>query len=245
MRDVVVLCYHAVSPRWEADLSVTPAALDRQIGYLLSRGWTATTFTDAVLGTSRGRVLAVTFDDAFASVKEYAAPILARHGAPATVFAPTRFVDGGAHLEWPGVAHWKQTEFAGELAAMDWSDLRRLADSGWEIGSHTCTHPPLTGLDDEALTGELADSRARCAKELGRACRSIAYPYGDVDERVAAAAAAAGYETGARLSADLRREGPLLFPRVGIYNPDGWRRFRLKLARPVRLARQTPAWRRT
>jgi peptidoglycan/xylan/chitin deacetylase (PgdA/CDA1 family) len=239
MRDVLVLCYHAVSPRWDADLSVTPGELERQVGHLLGRGWRATTFTDAVLGTSPGRVLAITFDDAFASVSEYAAPILARHGAPATVFAPTEFMDGGVRLEWPGVAHWSQTEFAGELAAMAWDDLRRLAGAGWEIGSHTLTHPHLTTLDDAALARELIDSRARCADELGHECRSIAYPYGDLDGRVAAAAAAAGYVAGAKLSRDLHRQGDLRFPRVGIYHGDQWSRFRLKVSAPLRRMRES------
>lgn len=236
MRDVVILCYHAVSPRWHADLSITPAALERQIGHLIDRGWRATTFSEAVLGDAPGRALAITFDDAFASVRDYARPILARHGAPATVFAPTEFMDGGRRLDWPGVEHWSRTEFARELEPMSWSDLRELAAGGWEIGSHTCTHPRLTTLDDDKLVGELARSRARCLDELG-SCRSIAYPYGDVDARVAAAAAQTGYQTGAKLSRDLRRDGPLLAPRVGIYHGDDWTRFRLKLARPPRLAR--------
>lgn len=236
MRDVLVLCYHALSPRWAADLSITPEAFERQIGHLISRGWRPTTFTDAVLGTGPGRAVAITFDDAFASVNRYAAPILDRHRAPATVFAPTAFMDGDVSLVWPGVDHWTATEFAPELQAMDWDDLRSLADRGWEIGSHTCTHPHLTTLDDEALGRELSESRARCERELG-SCRSIAYPFGDVDGRVARAAAAAGYETGAKLAADLRDEGRLLHPRVGIYHPDDWRRFRLKVARPVRRLR--------
>jgi peptidoglycan/xylan/chitin deacetylase (PgdA/CDA1 family) len=242
VRDVLVLCYHAVSPRWDADLSVTPDELERQVGHLIGRGWRATTFTDAVLGSSPGRVLAITFDDAFASVREYAEPILARHGAPATVFAPTEFMDGGARLEWPGVSHWLQTEFGDELAAMDWSDLRRLGDSGWEIGSHTRTHPHLTTLDDADLARELTESRTRCGDELGCECQSIAYPFGDVDGRVAAAAGAAGYLAGAKLSRDLQRDGRLLVPRVGIYHPDQWSRFRLKVAGPVRFLRRSPLW---
>jgi peptidoglycan/xylan/chitin deacetylase (PgdA/CDA1 family) len=239
MGELLVLCYHAVSPDWEADLSVTPEAFERHIGFLVRRGWRPATFTDAVLGQRPGRVLAVTFDDAFASVRDYAAPILARHGVPATVFAPTAFMDGGADLEWPGIAHWKQSAFARELAAMDWTDLRALSDAGWEIGSHTRTHPYLTTLNDAALREELVASRERCAQALERPCRSIAYPYGDVDARVAEAAAGAGYEAGAKLSADLRDEGPLRAPRVGIYHPDTWRRFRLKVARPVRRLRRS------
>jgi peptidoglycan/xylan/chitin deacetylase (PgdA/CDA1 family) len=148
-------------------------------------------------------------------------------------------MDSGADLAWPGTAHWQQSPFAQELTAIDWSGLRELADAGWEIGSHTHTHPRLTSLDDAQLRQELTESRERCAQELGRPCRSIAYPYGDVDARVAEAAAAAGYEAGAKLAPDLRTEGPLRFPRVGIYHPDGWARFRLKVAGPVRRLRQS------
>ncbi|HTU96747.1 MAG TPA: polysaccharide deacetylase family protein [Solirubrobacteraceae bacterium] len=239
MAQVLVLCYHALSVDWDADLSVTPEAFERHIAFLLRRGWRPATFSQAVVDRRPGRVVAVTFDDAFASVRDRAAPILDRLGVPATVFAPTAFMDGGADLEWPGVAHWQQSPFASELAAMDWADLRRLADAGWEIGSHTHTHPHLTTLDDDALRRELVASREFCAEALDRPCRSIAYPYGDVDERVAAAAAAAGYEAGAKLSADLHDEGPLRAPRIGIYHPDTWRRFRLKVAGPVRRLRRS------
>jgi peptidoglycan/xylan/chitin deacetylase (PgdA/CDA1 family) len=242
MRDVVVLCYHAVSPRWEADLAITPAALDRQLSYVLQRGWRPVTFSEAVLGSSPGRVLSITFDDAFASVKEHAAPILQRYGAPATVFAPTAFMGGDASLVWAGIDHWQQTANAGELKAMDWDDLGQLADAGWEIGSHTRTHPWLTRLDDAALSEELEASRQECSERLGRPCQTIAYPYGDVDVRVAAAAAAAGYLAGARLSSGLRSLGPYVFPRVGIYHTDYWSRFRLKVARPVRRIRATAMW---
>jgi peptidoglycan/xylan/chitin deacetylase (PgdA/CDA1 family) len=183
--------------------------------------------------------LAITFDDAFASVIQYAVPILSRHGIPATVFAPTSFMDGHVPLEWPGVDHWQRTENAGEMRAMDWDDLRGLADAGWEIGSHTCSHPHLTTLDPASLKRELNESKSVCSERLGRECRSIAYPYGDINPMVIAAAADAGYETGARLSSDLGLAGPHSFPRVGIYNGDQWSRFRLKVANPVRRIRAT------
>jgi len=37
--DILVLCYHAISDRWPADLAVTPAQLERQLGYLVGRGY--------------------------------------------------------------------------------------------------------------------------------------------------------------------------------------------------------------
>jgi len=61
--DVLVVCYHAVSPTWRSSLSLTPDRLEAQLASILRRGYTGATFTDAV--TARGgRVLAATFDDA-------------------------------------------------------------------------------------------------------------------------------------------------------------------------------------
>src|SRR5690348_8552028 len=80
---ILVLCYHAVSEEWDAALSVTPDAFRRQLTRLLACGWRATTFTDAVLDPPAAKTLAVTFDDAFDSVRTKASPILAELGIPA------------------------------------------------------------------------------------------------------------------------------------------------------------------
>jgi len=226
----LVLCYHALSPSWDAALSVTPADFERQIAFLVNGGWRAVTFADAATKPSRGRTVAITFDDAFASVKRHAMPILAGYGIPATVFAPTAYMDGGGQLAWPGTSDWLQTSEAPELAAMDWQDLQQLADLGWEIASHTSTHPHLTQLDDDAITHELTTSRREISLRLGRTCETIAYPYGDADARVASRARTAGYVAGATLTRSLLRTGPYLTPRVGIYRRDTPARFRLKIS---------------
>jgi peptidoglycan/xylan/chitin deacetylase (PgdA/CDA1 family) len=239
MADVLVLCYHAVSARWPAPLSITPAALERQVTGLLRRGWVPATFTDAVLAPPARRTLAITFDDAFASVGTLAGPLLTRLGAPATVFVPTDWPDRGVPMQWPGIDRWIGTEHERELQPLSWSQLRGLADGGWEIGAHTCSHPHLTTLDDDRLASELRRSRELCAERMQRACRSIAYPYGDVDARVVAATGAAGYETAAALSGPRHRPGALEWPRVGVWHADGERhpRFRLKTAGAVRRLR--------
>lgn len=237
MTDVMVLCYHAVSPTWPAALSVTPQALERQLSRLVDSGWQGTTFTQAVLDPPGRRTLAVTFDDGFASVRLLAQPILARLGLPATVFVPSAFMTDRQPLRWPGVEHWADTPHASELAGMDWSDLRELAELGWEIGSHTCTHPRLTELPAPALKRELRSSLEEVSENVGRPCRSIAYPYGASDARVAGCARDAGYAAGACLSASLRPLGPHRWPRVGVYHLDDERRFRLKVSRITRRLR--------
>ena len=109
MNPALVLCYHAVSPTWESELSVAPDALERQIEHLLRRGWRAATFTDAVVGPRDRRAFAVTFDDAFASVRTYAAPVLRQFGVRGTLFVPTSFMEGEGILSWKGIKGWRDT----------------------------------------------------------------------------------------------------------------------------------------
>lgn len=242
MRDVLVLCYHAVSPTWDADISVTPEALERQLALLAGSGWKAVTFTEAVVNPPHPRTLAVTFDDAFASVKNYAAPLLASFGCPATVFSPTAYVSSGDLIAWSGLEHWKEGPHAAEMKPLSWDQLAELEDTGWEIGSHTCTHPRLTTLGTEELKNELECSRAECTAHLRGTCRSIAYPYGDADTRVTDCARQTGYRAGAMVRDRLQSRSPHRWPRVGVYYNDTSGRFRLKTTRSMRWARSSRFW---
>ena len=76
---------------------------------------------------------------------------------------------------------------------MTWDELRSLADRGVGIQSHGVSHAHLTRLSDAELRAELADSKAELEAELHRSSDELAYPYGEHDERVRAAARAAGY----------------------------------------------------
>ena len=124
---------------------------------------------------------------------------------------------------------------------MSWDNLGALADRGWEIGSHTRTIH-VVAVDAESLALELAGSREELADNLGRTATVIAYPYGDVDARVAQRAADARYRAGAALSSQLKRLGPYRHPRVGIYHEDSWWRFQLKTNRGMRALRASPLW---
>ena len=137
-------------------------------------------------------------------------------------------------MAWDGIDRWLGGEHEHELHCMSREQLDELAAAGWEVGSHTCSHPRLTELGDEQLDRELSASK----QALGPDCRSIAYPYGDVDARVIAAARRAGYEAAAALPKRFGSKDPLDWPRVGVYHADDLRRFKLKVSRITRLIRR-------
>jgi len=242
MTDIIVLCYHAISPTWEADLSTTPELFESQIAMLSARGYRGATFTEAVSSPAAGPVVAVTFDDAYHSVIELARPILDRFGMPASVFVPTDYIDADGPMCWPGIDRWMGGPHERELTPMSWAELRALAQAGWEIGSHTGSHPHLTTLADDALTDELARSKTACETHLAGPCTSLAYPYGDVNARVVAASAQAGYLCAATLPRRIHSRGALQWPRIGIYRADKNLRFRLKVSPALRCLRRSPAW---
>jgi peptidoglycan/xylan/chitin deacetylase (PgdA/CDA1 family) len=240
MRDLLIICYHAVSDSFPASMSLPAGQLEAQVGSLVDRGYRPATFSDAVRSDSNGPTLSVTFDDGYRSVSEAALPVLSRLGVPATVFVPTAFMGSRQPMTWPGIDRWLSTGHERELVPMGWKELETLSNEGWEIGSHTRSHPRLTRVDDSQLKQELESSRGTLEERLDAPCTAIAYPYGDVDRRVARAAQEAGYLVGAALAAHQLRADPMRWPRVGAYREDSFRRFTFKtskLARRAGLAR--------
>jgi len=121
----------------------------------------------------------LTFDDGFEDFYSVAAPHLIERKMPATVFviadrAFGRFVPNGESF-------------------LSWNQIRELANRGVEIGSHSCSHTPLTELSPKEVTKELADSRALLETELGRSPISLSYPFGQTSDAICRLAESLGY----------------------------------------------------
>lgn len=205
-----------------------PADFEAQLSSFVRSGYRGATLSEALVSPPAARILVVTFDDAHSSVWEHARQPMERLGIPGTVYAPTDYVGAGRLMGWDGYDTWLGTEHEAELAPMSWRQLRELAAAGWEVGSHTCSHPRLSQLDDGAIAAELEDSRRICEEESGRPCHSIAYPYSDYDERVVRAAAAAGYRFAVSVPRDPQPPLPFEWPRVGAYHGEDARRVRMR-----------------
>lgn len=171
---------------------------------------------------ARFRRVRVSFDDAFLSAATVF-PALRQLGLPPQIFVCTAFARDGAPLTIP--------EFEGDdleqLATMTWDDLRAHATDGVAVGSHGVSHAHLTRLGGDDLRRELVESKQHIEDELGRPCTELAYPYGEHDERVRAAARGAGYAR----AYGLRERGrdPYALPRLDLYRRHGPVRALLRL----------------
>lgn len=244
--DLLVLCYHAVSEGWPSPAAISPTRLYAQLRYLLRRGYRPLTLDAALESRVPGRSVVVTFDDAYASILESGLPVLERLEVPATVFVPTDAASEGAPMSWSELARWSGGEHEHELRCMAWEGLRELSAHGWQIGSHTCSHPHLTELDGGRLADELRLSRSACEEVLQRPCTTLAYPFGSYDATVMAAASTAGYEAAVtldeRLVEPLRGRGRLEIPREAIYRSTRWPIFAAKTSRLIRRLRVSRAY---
>jgi peptidoglycan/xylan/chitin deacetylase (PgdA/CDA1 family) len=189
----LVLCYHAVSPTWGHRLAIQPDLLLRQVRAL-----------------SRFRQVHVTFDDAFRSAATVF-PDLDRLGVPVQIFVCTRYALVGAPLTIPELAG----DDPEQLATMNWDELREQAARGVAIGSHAVSHPHLPTLSEDELRREMNESKEEIEDRLGRPCEDLAYPYGEHDERVRAAARAAGYRRAYALRGS--RSDAYAAPRLDLY----------------------------
>ena len=153
----------------------------------------------------------VTFDDGFRSAAAVF-PQLRRLGVPVQLFICSGYAGDGRAL---AISELDGDDEA-ELATMTWDELREHADDGVSIGAHTVSHPHLPTLVDDELRRELRDSKDEIEDVLGRPCLDFAYPYGEHDGRVRAAAQAAGFQRAYGLAQGAWGE-PYALPRLDLY----------------------------
>jgi peptidoglycan/xylan/chitin deacetylase (PgdA/CDA1 family) len=106
----VILTMHHVRPESAGAfatnqlLEITPQFLDAVLGHCRSQGYDLVSLDQVpslLAGTSSDRFfVALTFDDGYRDTLAHAMPVLARHGAPWTMFVCTGFAERTAMLWW-------------------------------------------------------------------------------------------------------------------------------------------------
>jgi peptidoglycan/xylan/chitin deacetylase (PgdA/CDA1 family) len=206
-----ILTYHSIDPSG-SPISVDADAFRAHVRWLAAGAVQVVTIPELMRLPHDADAVALTFDDAFANFASEAAPRLADHGLPATLFVVTDHV-GGTNA-WGGV----ESRGIPTLPLLGWDALGRLAERGVTLGAHTRTHPHLTTLGAAARRDEIEGSAARLERETGVRPTTFAYPYGDADEAVAAdAAASCAWAVTTEMRALGSAERPHLLPRLDMF----------------------------
>ncbi len=195
---VPVLMYHYIrvnpnpNDRLGFSLSVTPNAFAQQMAWLEDRGYHTVTLHQ-LAAAWRGEAelpdkpIVITLDDGYLDAYTAAFPELRTHGFAATAFIISTFVGRGGYMA---------TEHLQELQA-----------AGWEIASHTRTHPDVSRLSGARLAQEMEGAANELTEMTGQAPTTFAYPSGRFGNEAMAALRRLGYEAA-------------VTTRYGLANPD-------------------------
>jgi peptidoglycan/xylan/chitin deacetylase (PgdA/CDA1 family) len=133
----------------------------KQIESLELRSFTVSEAVDAMrAGTLPARSIVITFDDGNRSDAIHALPLLRTRGLRATFYI--------------------NVDNIGKPDGLDVLMIRRLAQSGMEIGSHGMTHRFLTTLPEAEVRTECETSREALSGITGEEIRSFAPPGGRI-----------------------------------------------------------------
>jgi len=190
-----VLCLHKVSRRflWEGTWT-TPARLGAAVDHLRERGYSFITESEYLDALDRreqtrngpDRRLFVTFDDGYEDVYREAFPILGERGIPFHVFVVTDFV--GQANTWDLSLGRRPSRHA------SWDEIGEMASAGVTFGAHTASHRDLTRLSATDAACEMTQSRDALAAHLGKAPRTVSYPFGRYNHAAKEAARDSGFD---------------------------------------------------
>jgi peptidoglycan/xylan/chitin deacetylase (PgdA/CDA1 family) len=199
---VPILVYHDLgNPPAGQDypgLYVSDADFEAEMAWLHEQGYQAVTLDEMMNdffhgGTLPAKPIVITFDNGYIPQATFAPAVMSRYG-------------------WPGVLN--------EIVEnhLNNTRLRHLVAIGWEIDSHSLTHPDLTQAGPSELNAEVASSRRYLREVLHVPVNSFCYPSNRYDSTVVAAVKAAGYTNAVTENPGFAtpQTNPLLLPRFEI-----------------------------
>lgn len=172
--DLAILQYHHISNETPASTSTTPSLFRGQIDMIQDLELPVRPLQEATRAALAGEigkepVVSITFDDAYSSVYDTAAPILLQRDMPFTIFVNTQAISEGRH------------------GYMTWDQLRELAAKPQvTLGNHSADHGHLAQKPEEnedawreRVTASLDQAQETLEEKMGEATPLFAYPYGE------------------------------------------------------------------
>ena len=170
----------------------------------------------------RDRYVCVTFDDGYRDNLLAAAPVLAEHSIPATIYVPSRIIDGTVPFHW----------YDDPPPALSWDEVGEFVRGGLvDVQSHTLTHPLLPQVSAERSRREIVDSKREIEHHVPYALTSFCYPAGLYGPREVEFVREAGYVAAVTTNPGVNTGGDdvLQLRRTLIYGADDLATFRAKL----------------
>ncbi len=172
--------------------------------------------------------LVITFDDGYADNAEIALPILKEYGLRATFFVVAGLIKDTSYVpDDPQRRH----RLYPALKIMSKSQIRALADSGMEIGSHSFSHRYMKRDGRKKVRQELRDSKKLLEDLIGKPVVSFAFPNGEVPLNAREILQEEGYRQAVTTQWDCvtPNSDPYLLPRQVIYHYDSLTDLKKKL----------------
>jgi peptidoglycan/xylan/chitin deacetylase (PgdA/CDA1 family) len=230
---IPILTYHKVDERWEwGGTRTTPRQFATQMSWLKEEGYRSIPTSEVARLVTGGKrplpkSVGITFDDGYESIYQNVFPVMKNLGFVGTVFLVTDYV--GKSNSW-------DVNLGGrKFHHLSWFQIKKMAEAGWEFGSHSASHPDLTKIPEADVLRELQRSKEAIEKELGKPCVLLSYPFGRYDEKVQALAKQAGYQGAFALYPPRPNGKEDLFAlrRAGVYLTDTLFDFKVKVEEPA------------
>jgi len=205
---VFVLCYHSISDDgWY--YSVPLINLKKQINYLRNN-FEIISLSDLEKIINGGKKVnkasvVITFDDGYKNI------LSAKKFFKSIDIKPAVFVIGDK-----SIVDFKELGTNREFLSN--SDIKKLLKDGWEVGSHTLTHPNMNKLNDLEIEREISGSKKKIEKNLNIKIKYIAYPKGKYTNKITNLVNKAGYKLGLSMDdgvIDLSTS-KFAIPRIGV-----------------------------
>jgi glycosyltransferase involved in cell wall biosynthesis/peptidoglycan/xylan/chitin deacetylase (PgdA/CDA1 family) len=221
---VRIFGYHRIA-RAADSLSVSPQRFRQQMRAIAESGAQPIRLDHALELLERpvtGRYVCVTFDDGYRDNLTEAAPVLAEFGIPATIYVPSRIIDGEVGFHW----------YENPPPALTWDEIGELVSTGLiDVQSHTRTHPLLPQVDAERSREEIVVSKREIEAHVPYLLTSFCYPAGLYGPREVEYVRDAGYAAAVTTNPGVNAGGDDLLElrRTLVYGADDQRVFGAKL----------------
>ena len=109
----------------------------------------------------------------------------------------------------------KMVAYPQEHQLLDWEKVREMS-KGINFGSHTVNHVVLPLENETVIQNELEVSKSELERQLGKKVISFAYPNGEFDAKIKAAASRAGYKVAVTTKPGMNRAGAVVIASAGV-----------------------------